>query len=303
MLDFKKLITAFISKRGRKLTPVPIIGGVPRSGTTLLRVMLDAHPDMAIPSETHFLGQIANLTEPRRLNAEAMLSLTADSERWPDFLIDRTAFMKSVRALHPFDTAEAVRIFYRMCADRFHKPRWGDKTPDNLANMAAIQTLLPEALFIHMLRDGRDTALSILPLWWGPSTIPEAAKWWVARIQQGREQSRHLNHYLEVRYEDLVTTPEPTLRRVSEFLDLPWNDSMLDYCSQASRRVGEFVSNFERKGKLITAGQRRAYHQLVERQPDPSRIGTWRETMSRQDQLAFLEIAGPLMTDLGYPQS
>src|SRR5262249_25559921 len=144
----------------------------PRSGTTLLRLMLNAHPDLAIPPETGFLEPLAYLaqageTDPRRIFS-TIIDYPPDAPIWPDFQISQAAFWERLRAIPGLTPAEAARAFYRMYAERHGKSRWGEKTPLHGLHMAAIGALLPEARFIHVIRDGRDVALSLRGLWFSP---------------------------------------------------------------------------------------------------------------------------------------
>ena len=82
-----------------------------------------------------------------------------------DFGIDVDALGDAIRPAGPFDLTRALRTFYRLYAEKFGKSRWGDKTPMYFASMGAVQRVLPEARFIHVIRDGRDVALSIKDLW------------------------------------------------------------------------------------------------------------------------------------------
>lgn len=219
--------------------PAPFVVGVSRSGTTLLRLMLDAHPELAIPPETHFIPDAvaAVLDSPRP--ADAFCTTVSESPRWEDFGLSRAEFVRRVVALQPFDVGEALRTFYRLYAGIFDKRRWGDKSPHYLQDMAAVQRVLPEAHFVHVIRDGRDVACSILPLSWGPASAGEAADWWRAQIELARVQARLLPAYLEIRYEDLVAETENKLAEICDFISLPFEGAMVDYHRHAAQRLTE----------------------------------------------------------------
>ncbi len=112
-----------------RFDPAPFIFGVPRSGTTLLRMMLDAHPHLAIPPETHFVPEVAALAGSENELRAQLYQVIVGSARWPDFQLEESQFRKRLLALRPLTTASGVRCFYQMYAARFGKPRWGDKTP------------------------------------------------------------------------------------------------------------------------------------------------------------------------------
>lgn len=284
--------------------PAPFIVGVGRSGTTLLRMMLDSHPHLAIGPETHFVPELIRACRGWRASPERALRTITDSRRWGDFDLDERELGARLRALDPFGPAEALRAFYGLYAERQGKLRWGDKTPVYVTKMRQIAETLPEARFVHLIRDGRDVALSRARRAMRAASTPQnAARKWRDRIREARRQAERVPHYLEVRYEDLVLDTEPTLRRVAEFLELTWDPAMLDYHERASERLREVARDLPpADGKQHRpAEERLAAHALTAEPPSPERIGAWREQMSEPDRAAFEEVAGELLAELGYP--
>ena len=271
--------------------------GVPRSGTTLLRLMLDAHSQLAIPPETQFLEPLLATD-----NAESFVKTITTVPRWPHFQLDPDELGRRVRALPTFTIAGGLRTFYRLYAERFGKQRWGDKTPIYLVRMSQIQTLLPEAHFVHLIRDGRDVALSLAPRSWGPNSIPEVASMWAHRIRCAREEAPRLHGYLEVRYEDLTSDPEGSLRRICDFLRLPWESTMLDYHQHAEERLAEQEGDLRTQQVFMPAAERRWVHRLTSRPPLPGH-SHWRERLSSEDLEAFDTIASDVLEELGYPRT
>ena len=141
--------------------PAPFICGVARSGTTLLRLMLDAHPELAIPPETHFLpdliARLEALEDPTPADALAPIR---DQREWEDFGFTESELLNRFAALEPLSATAVARAFFEAYAERHGKRRWGDKTPMYVKRMATIERVLPEARFVHLIRDGRDIALS-----------------------------------------------------------------------------------------------------------------------------------------------
>ena len=103
--------------------------------------------------------------------------------------------------------------------------------------MRRIQRVLPEARFVHIIRDGRDVSLSHLRMNWGPETYEESARLWRNRIRKARKMAPTIDHYMEVRFEDLVADTEGVLRRVCEFIELDFDPVMLDYHERAEGRL------------------------------------------------------------------
>ena len=303
-----------LRRRRRRPTdrpPAPFVAGVSRSGTTLLRLMLDAHPDLTIPAETHFVPMVANVCDELikegasgEVIRERALETMTGHPRWGDFLLDPEEVRARMEAYDPITTGDAIRAFYEACAAQQGKPRWGDKSPPYTYKAPRIQAALPEAHFIHIIRDGRDVALSLSEVSWGNDDITEAAKKWVKELRKARRRSKELARgtYIECRYEDLVSDPERVLRRIVEHVELPWSDQMLEYPKHAQERMrGEMERTLKPLGGgTITAEERTRQHQLLFEPPSPSRASRWRTDMSPENRRAFEEVAGPLLKKLGY---
>jgi hypothetical protein len=279
--------------------PAPFIVGVMRSGTTLLRLMLDAHPELTIPPETKFMPELIRATRNGAASAEDAMAPLLASTRWPDFHLDEELMRARLRAAEPLDPTKAMRILYEAYAERIGKPRWGDKTPGHAQRMPRIARALPEARFIHLIRDGRAGALSRRRRAADPAPVAKHAKRWRARIRSTRRRARKVDHYLEQRYEDLVTEPEPVLRRVCEFIELDFDPAMLSYHEHAAERLAEIANPLGGK----TAEWRLEAHARATDPPDPGRIGAWREDMSAQEIAEFEATAGEMLRELGYELS
>ena len=275
----------------------PFIVGVGRSGTTLLRLMLDAHSAVAIPTETHFLADL-----PLGATREEFLRTVTEGATWPNLVLDKGAFTDAVRAIEPFSVGAGCRCFFQSYAALFGKKRWGDKTPRYRECMTTIQAALPEAHFIHIIRDGRDAALSYRGLWFGPGdAIAAQAKFWVSTIEAARRQASDLLHYRELRYEDLVAQPAAQLRLLCDYLGLPFEPAMLEYHRRAAVRLAEFKYVFGPDGvPLPDLKAFVAIHSLTSAPPDARRAGRWRTEMPDADQRLYESIAGPLLRELGY---
>lgn len=285
---------------------MPVIVGAPRSGTTLLRLMLDAHPELAIPPETSFVTAAAALAgsgaDLRARFVETITAFPPNAPNWHDFGVPREALADAVQALEPFTVADGLRAFYRLYAQRFGKSRWGEKTPDYSFHIGTIAALLPEARFIHLIRDGRDVAASWRQQWFSPGHEPEVlAQAWADRVQAARSAGARSAHYTEVSYEELVARPETVLRRLCGFLDLPWSSQVLNHQERAPRRLGEHRARVALDGRVVVSHEQRLRQQrrTMER-PGTGRIGSWREEMSEEEVRRFERVAGSLLTELQY---
>ena len=283
--------------------PAPFVVGATRSGTTLLRLMLDAHPEIAIPSETHFIPELISAREKHGASREQMLELLTSHRRWGDFTIEPGELAERWAQIEPLSGPEAVRAFFHLYADKQdkHGARWGDKTPGYVKSMREIQGYLPEARFIHLIRDGRDVALSVLKQSWGPQSIEAAAEKWRSRVNRGRSQAPYLGYYIEVKFEDLVLETERELRRICEFIEVPFDENMLGYHLTAEQRLQEKARALPRvHGEAQSAEKRLASHAKTFEPPNPEMIGTWRQRMSPADRAAYEALAGDLLAELGY---
>jgi hypothetical protein len=268
--------------------PLPFIVGSGRSGTTLLRAILGSHPDLAIPPETHFVGAGAY----RRGRYEGSHGLNVGrflTDMGPVIARDLQCEFEEVRdavlSARPPTYADAIRAVFAMYARRHGKPRYGNKSPVHALSVQALATLLPEARFIHIIRDGRDVVLSYLDVPFGPASLEEAALKWKRYIRRGRAGGRAVgpDRYLEVRYEALISAPEAVVRQMCEFVELPFDDRMLRYHEETTWLFGKPVG--------------REHRNLLK---PPSRVRDWRQQMS-PDRVAAIElIAGDTLSELGY---
>jgi hypothetical protein len=280
--------------------PAPFVVGVGRSGTTLLRLMLDAHPQLAIPAETHFVPDLLEREGECRMAGELVDAIIA-ARTWDDFGLDAEELRAAAAGAH--GAAEVLRVFYRLCAEREGKPRWGDKTPGYVKRMRTIGDALEEARFIHLIRDGRDVALSRLKRGMGAEKpIADVADLWKRRIENARKQAKRLRgRYLELRYEDLVAAPDPALREICALIELDFDPAMLAHHERASERIselGDLAAEGERRGR--EAGERQASHALASQPPSAVRTGVWRTEMDPADRAEFEHVAGGLLAELGY---
>ena len=291
---------------GRVEPAMPIIVGAPRSGTTLLRFMLDSHPDMAIPPETGFLSIADRLKGSgdalRRDFFEAVTTFPPDAPGWNDFGLPDDEFWATLLDIDPFSVADGYRAFYRTYAARFGKGRWGDKTPMYCLHMSSIEAVLPEARFVHIIRDGRDVALSLREMWFSPGHSMEAqADHWRSCVSTARQQGAACQHYMEVRFEELIEHTEGVLRSLCEFIDLPYSPEMLAYHLRTPGRLEEHRDRRRTDGSVLVSHAARLRQQAaVTLPPQASRIDTWKQRMSGDERHRFEAIAGPLLLELGY---
>lgn len=258
-----------------------IVGGCGRSGTTLMRVMLDSHRHICCGPETGLFFR-EKVSHGQLVERFGILSQE----------IRRLAHGSGSRA-------EFIEKFFDEYSRSQGKRRWAEKTPRNIEHMEYIFRVFPNVRFIHMIRDGRDVACSLRthPRYkvvdgelvprdtWNP--LEQCIDRWTTAISHSRPYRSHPG-YLEVRYEDLVLAAEPTLRRVMDFVGEPWDDGLLRYAEvkSSSRNVSKFPQNPEATESLRD-----------------SSIGRWESDLSKEDQSLFKELAGDRLIELGYEKS
>jgi Sulfotransferase family len=270
-----------------------IIGGCPRSGTTLLRTMLHCHPEVAIPRETHFV-----LEAWRRRRSFGDFGQEANRIRLAKWIFTREETQADRLALEadeaisrlaaaPPTLGSLLATCFVMFADKEGKPRWGDKRPMYAERLATMLELFPSAYFIHVVRDPRACVASLRKLGWYDGHIAPMTELW-ERSLHGVEACRRklaADQLLEVRYEDLVSDPERIARQVASFTGIAADESAVE----SMLRYHEYDETRDEQ-----------YHSNLRRPIDPSLISSWKDAFT-EEEIAFVEKATrPLMLHWGY---
>jgi hypothetical protein len=278
--------------------PYVFIVGCPRSGTTLLRRMINAHPLIAITRrETHWVTacyrkRIGITAEG--MVTESLISWLINDERFQYMNISRTELDALLEALPALPYADFVSRIFDLCASHEGKNLAGDKTPGYARDLPLLHDLWPRARFIHLIRDGRDVCLSLLD-WakssrvagrffpWANDPILSAALFWQGHVTPARQAGPALgpNLYMEVRYEDLVSQPGKQCAALCAFLKVPMSERMLLADDQ---------------GRKLRPGLDAKHARL----PPTTGLRDWRAQMRPEDAARFEALAGGLLTELGY---
>jgi hypothetical protein len=249
------------------------IVGTGRCGSSLLRRLLRHHPDVHVPKETHWIPLLHDFFGGRPITADEFLAgvrsvyMAKGKTAWSRILkesgLDERAFeselAQAIGELPRSDLRSIMDLFYGALARHHGAALWGDKTPDYGLCMGLLQRLWPEAKFLHIVRDGRDVALSMaqvlsfrLQVEWGvcywptiaweqayAARLEEARKprpagdffeLWRRRLLRIRDEATRLppGQYMEVDYGDLVASPARVLDRIASFLGLPVQPGWID---------------------------------------------------------------------------
>jgi hypothetical protein len=241
------------------------------------------------------LANSARFAPGGRVEFEAIAALLEKHARFQRWEISQTELRDLFERVQPADLRSFIRSLYSYYAERLGKPRYGDKTPIFVVAIDILAEAFPDAVFVHVVRDGRNVALSrgSSGLWDRDSRFPMAhmgteALRWAAHVNAGRASGDRLGpgRYLEVRYEDVVSDTERVVRKLCEFAKLEWDPSMLTYYERAPEIIGT-VRDPHRHGNIA--------------RPPTKDIRTWREEMTKQEVKMYDATAGATLAKFGYP--
>jgi hypothetical protein len=202
----------------------------------------------------------------------------------------------SARILNDCRSAgDFIRTVMDAIAQNQNVPRWAVYDPDNVLHMERVKRDIPNAIFIHIIRDGRDIALSLKkmggfsPMPWDRATTPSlvaTALYWEWMVRKGREHgAKFPSDYIEIHYEDLITKPQEALTKLGGFID-----HNLDYDriqNAGLGRLSETNSSFKEEGK----------------KEELNPLGRWKERLSPQDVSAIEAAVGECLEETGYALS
>jgi hypothetical protein len=277
---------------------MPVIVGSVRSGTTLLSLMLNAHPDLAMGFESYFVAEMGALRS-RWERPEGF-----DLDRFVDDLLDDPAaahfrrrfglapelLRERLNGVAPIGYSDAARGVYDLYASSQGCTRYGEKTAGYVLGLPSIAATLPEARFLHLVRDGRDAARSHADARWGPSDYVDAGRYWAQRVRAIRSfgDAVGAGRYLELRYEELAADPQVVLKELCAFVDLDYAPQMLRYVDNGTRVLrGIRGSQVHRSANL----------------PPTTGLRDWRRDASPQELELFEAAVGPVLTEFGYERA
>ncbi len=255
--------------------------GCGRSGTSLLHSMLQRHPRVCIPPASHFIPPLLRMDQlPLRSGTRVSLARR---------FLSRNPRFRSFGCDLP-DAAsipELLTSIYRSYAQANEATVVGDKSPDYVTAIPLLHAAAPRAKFVHLVRDPRAVAASLIRLPdWGPNDPSAAALYWSKRVRPGREAGAALSSctYLELSYEELVTEPHQVLERLCIFLNIAFDSSMLSYFQEGhvlqSRHLGD------------------GHHRRLSE--PPSLKETWRDDLTDEAVAVIEALCRSDMAELGY---
>jgi len=256
------------------------IVGCGRSGTTLLRTMLNQHSQVAIPLESLFIADYLRAAPdtPAATFRQLILKEYELSEWGIPFA--PADFEGCVTAKEFIDRAHDIY------ARHFGKTIWGQKTPRFVRYGRLLKRHYPEARFINVIRDPRAVVSSLIRSNVHHSNVYFAARRWLRDVQAGLAlQEDYPGDAISIQYETLVKSPEDTLRQVCAFLKIDFEPGLLTYHKKGTAEYGEYYAQI---------------HAKLNEAPDPTRIEAWRKHLLPR-QVALIEsVCGETMRSLGY---
>jgi hypothetical protein len=286
--------------------PIFILGN-PRSGTTLLRLMLTSHPDICIPPECGFLQwlhsdfgswQLQDSKDSRQI--EQFVSALFETKKFETWELHPTKIGAAIRIHQPKSYPELVALIYKTYANTKNKNGtiWGDKNNYYIKHLPLLLNLFPEAFIIHIVRDVRDVICSYIELGernlrsqYSPKLTSEPiqiAKEWIENNLAVTKNLRLSDKNLHVvRYEDLVANPELSLNKACNFLNISYTSTMLDYSKLVTSENLEPAEFLEWKEK-------------VAQNIDDSRVGRYKKELKLETINSVTQQCKMLLKDLGY---
>jgi len=275
------------------MNPFVFIVGCPRSGTTLLQRVVDAHPKIAVMPEAPWIYQLLGLHGGSKTEGTVPCDLVAALSEHPKFVrlgITPDQLLTLIGEDKHIAYPTLVSQIFALYGAKQGKDLVGNKTPGLVRRLEVVHELWPEARVIHLIRDGRDIFLSMKsrPLHsqdfhplagWSEALISTVALWWELNVRMGRKAGNSMGPglYYEVIYESLVKYPIEVCMELCAFLGISYSGSMVHFHETAKTK---------KSARPITPGVR-----------------DWRTQMPAEDVELFESAAGKMLTDLGYPRA
>ena len=276
------------SPQSASATPFFIVGAA-RSGTSLLSRIMNSHPHIAVPFESHiystFLpwmkhyGDLSNEGHMARL-LDDILS-TEMLRHWSP-QPDRIATLHGIRR---HDLHGLIDSLFSTWAEAQGKKRWGEKTPSHIRHWRQIVQGFPEARFVHIVRDGRDVSISWIDARFGPKNIFYAARYWKRYLAHVRDLRAAVpaSRLIDVDYASLLAKPERTLQRICDFLGESYDPAMLEYYRGAAP--------YPTDARNVVTLEKPILRQNA---------GKWRGALSDDELRVFEATAGDMLEEYGY---
>lgn len=255
--------------------------GTQRGGTTLLRLMLDHHSNIGVPPESHFLIPLLKTYEGwhhiPKANLKNIHYAIVNGGRFDTWKTTPDELTQLLNQMDwPTSLANIIDQVFTGEVQKQQKDCWGDKTPEYVDIFEKLGDVLPNARFVFLVRDGRDVINSLLQRGWQGWSIYQRSRYWSNAVLKMLNYKRHNpGRSILIKYEDLVKSPEKTLRQVTDFLEMPYDEGMLTYHESSNNRITEME-------------KKQGIHQKMNRLPKATDIQKWKKS-DHHKQVFFAE--------------
>ena len=252
--------------------------------------MLNSHSKIHIPPEAWFLGELLTSLPAYGALSPAQVQeareIIRSNIRWPDWNCSDERLDAALMFECQPQLAELINRVFRECTAAGSERVWGEKSPRHSHMILQMRAVFPDARFIHLIRDGRDSCISIFQRGWYDRSFRRICEHWDTTVRAARRGVDFgAGNYMEVRYEDLINKTDSVLRRVCVFLGLPFEEGMLHFTERIDSDIAAGESNLHSN---LRAGVQKEL------------VGKGRDAMTEWQKVVYRIICGSLSRELGY---
>lgn len=273
----------------KKSSPIFILGAQ-RSGTTLLRLLVNSHSKIAIPEEGGFWMPLLRKygSKHGRLLSDheikSIIKYIRTSDQFKLWLINADEYFENIIMGNNISFSDFMYGLYHEYAVSQNKDVWGDKTPSFFRMIPEISKIFPNAKFIHIIRDGRDLFLSWRKIDPTKKNISVVALEWLYKVKKANDDLNRFckDRFISIRYEDLVQDPEKNINEVCKFIGIDYENEMMNYWKKSNQFIGKHHSD------------------LIFRPVSSISTKKWKRELTKKEIRKFETITGSLLTTNDY---
>ena len=287
----KDNLNAHVSDVKNQMKPPVFIVGAPRSGTTLMAVLLDRHSNISIGPETQFFTEFIpqNWAEKQPETHEQLVDSALAFKRIADFSFDRDQLLHHFKN-YDLTVANLLRAIIEVHAMRNSKSRPGEKSPQHLQHVPMILDHIPEAKILCVLRDGRDVVRSLMETPWAIPNNPRRLRLFCIRWNDAVERTVYYkktlspDRFMIVKFEDVLRQPRPELERICNFLGEEFEETQLEPAQPSS----------------VIPGWEKQWKSKASEMLDSGRIEAWRKSSDQKQIWIMNSMMGTMLERMGY---
>lgn len=278
--------------------PVFVVG-CQRSGTTLLRLMLNKHSMLSIPEESHFIidifkefQDVSHEYEISELDRETLFRVIVGVPRFATWNLADDVVRAIVFSSKNKTIPDVINALFELKTSCDNNCIWGDKTPEYTMYLNKIHDMFPSAIYIHIVRDGRDVVDSFKAAKWYGWSIYQRTRHWMQYTSTAESFGQFIGrkNFICIRYEDLVLDTANTLEKICNFIGILYEEGMLSYVDG----VDAEITQREKESGV---------HRKLYRLPKESDVYKWQKSWSKLSLFQFESIARYNLSSLGYKVS